>query len=101
MCRGVPNATAGHSPFEMMHGRVPLGPLTLVQKCWSDDWPVSHELNTPTENYLKELKGRLEAANQRAGASTDRNQAVCAGCYNLGARDKEFERGDQVLLQEL
>lgn len=98
--REVPNATTKESPFELMYGRAPVGPLTLLMKTWSGEWAVPDSLNTSTEEYLRQLKEGLMAASERATVSSQVAQEKYTSNYNLRARPKQFYEGDMVLVQE-
>ncbi|XP_042148780.1 uncharacterized protein LOC121837265 [Ixodes scapularis] len=98
--REVPNVTTGKSPFELMYGRVPVGPLSILQKTWSGDWAVPDTLGVSAEEYLSRLRERLIEANARAEDSTTVEQCRYASRYNLRATDKQFREGQQVLWLE-
>lgn len=95
--REVPNVTTGESPFEMMYGRTPSGPLSILQKAWTEDWTVPNELNKPASEYLIELRRKMSAADDRARSMATENQERYISHYNLRARDKHFMNGDQVI----
>ncbi|XP_042149179.1 uncharacterized protein LOC121837594 [Ixodes scapularis] len=98
--REVPNATTGETPFEMMYGRVPIGPLAILQKTWTGEWTVPDSLNVSAGTYLSQLRKRLESASERAKETGALTQEAYANRYNLRARDKQFSDGDQVLWSE-
>lgn len=68
--REVPNALTNESPFELMYGRAPVGPLSLLMKMWSGEWAVPNCLNTSMKEYLKKVKEKLMAASERATVSS-------------------------------
>ena len=43
--REVPNATTGVSPYLLVFGRVPRGPLTILNEVWSGDRGMSPALS--------------------------------------------------------
>ncbi|XP_064482824.1 uncharacterized protein LOC135395659 [Ornithodoros turicata] len=95
--REVPNVTTGESPFEMMYGRSPNGPLSILQKTWTEDWTVPNELNKPASEYLAELRHKINVADERARAAVAESQERSIRHYNLRTRDKQFSDGDQVI----
>lgn len=50
--REVPHEITGASPFEMMYGRVPQGPLMILRKTWSGEWTPPIGLNKAAAEYL-------------------------------------------------
>ncbi|XP_064468593.1 uncharacterized protein LOC135380865 [Ornithodoros turicata] len=98
--REVPNATTGETPFEMMYGRVPTGPLTILQKMWSGEWTVPDGLSTSAVEYLSDLRKRLCEAGERARETGSANQENYCNRYNLRSREKQFQEDDQVLILE-
>ena len=57
--REVPNATTGTSPYMLVYGQTPRGPLTVLKKSWTDERDVSMNLSKPVDKYLCDLKSRL------------------------------------------
>ncbi|XP_042144967.1 uncharacterized protein LOC121835094 [Ixodes scapularis] len=98
--REVPNVTTGKLPFELMYGRVLVGPLSILQKTWSGDWAFPDTLGVSAEEYLSRLRERLIEANARAEDSTTVEQCRYASRYNLRVTDKQFREGQQVLWLE-
>ena len=58
--REVPNATTGVSPYLLVYGRVPRGPLSILKEVWSGDRGVSQSLSRPVEEYLQDLRDKME-----------------------------------------
>ena len=50
--REVPNATTGVSPYMLMYGRAPRGPLAVLKESWTGERDVSIHLNKPVDDYL-------------------------------------------------
>ena len=65
--REVPNATTGVSPYMMVYGRLPRGPLALLKESWTGQRDVRADLGKPVEDYMGDLRNRLKSA-----ADTDR-----------------------------
>jgi len=53
--REVPNATTGVSPFKLVYGRVPRGPLAILKESWAGEREVPSTLSQPVEEYLRDL----------------------------------------------
>jgi len=96
--REVPNATTGVSPYLLVYGRVPRGPLTILKEVWSGDRGVSPSLSRPVEEYLQDLRDKMETTAQYATEHTEKAQAGYVSRYNLRARHKQFQVGDQVIV---
>ena len=58
--REVPNATTGVSPYMLVYGRLPRGPLAVLKEAWSDQRDVSADLGKPVEDYMTDLRGCLK-----------------------------------------
>lgn len=77
--REVPNETTGRSPFELIYGRIPAAPLSILQKTWTGDWVVPVSLATSAAEYLSDLREKLAEANARAGDNSSLAQRKYAG----------------------
>lgn len=88
--REVPHATTGRSPFELMYGPVPHGPLSILEKAWSGDWVVPESLGIPAAEYLSRLRNSLKEASEQAARQSEATQREYVGRYNLRATDKQF-----------
>ncbi|CAL1264136.1 unnamed protein product [Larinioides sclopetarius] len=64
--REVPNATTGVPPFLLMYGREPKGPLSILKSAWTGEILLPLNLKGSVENYLKELRGKLEVATRKS-----------------------------------
>ena len=96
--REVPNATTGVSPYKLVYGRNPRGPLAILKESWTGEASTSSSLGQSVENYLFELKAKLEEAASYAEGHTKSAQQNYAAHYNLRAREKHFQEGDQVIV---
>jgi len=59
---------------------------------------VQPSLSQPVEEYLTELRGKMEEATQFSVDHTSRAQEGYVSRYNLRARPKQFYEGDQVIV---
>ena len=96
--REVPNATTGVSPYMMVYGRTPRGPLSILKESWTGERDFATDLCKPVENYLFELKTKLETAADFAKQHAKHQQEQYVSRYNLRSKDKKFDVGEQVIV---
>ena len=96
--REVPNATTGASPYMLVYGRNPRGPLTVLKESWTGENDTSASLAQLVADYLLDLRSKLSEAAEFAQSHTDAAQQSYAAHYNLRARQKKFQEGDQVIV---
>jgi len=96
--REVPNAITGTSPYMLVYGRNPRGPLTILKESWTWENDTSASLSQPVADYLLDLRSKLSEAAEFAQSHTDAAQQGYAAHYNLRARQKKFQEGDQVIV---
>jgi len=96
--REVPNATTGVSPYMLVYGHTPRGPLAVLKETWTGERDVPPGIGKPVEDYLCDLKNKLESAAEFARHHSSQAQANYAAHYNLRARDKTFREDDQVIV---
>jgi len=94
----VPNATTGVSPYMLVYGRLPCGPLAVLKETWTDQRDVSADLCKPVEDYMTDLHGRLTKAADWAELHVRHRQEVYTHHYNLRSRDKHFDEGDKMIV---
>jgi len=94
----VPFSTTGVSPYMLVYGRAPRGPLAVLKESWTGERDVSLHHNKPVEDYLVDLRDKLDAIADLATSHADRAQQNYADRYNLRARDKHFKEGDLVVV---
>ena len=99
--REVPNATTGILPYKLVYGRNPWGPLHILKKAWTGKRVSGNILAQPVKEYLRDLKTKLEEAAEFAEQHTKGTQENYAAYYNLTAREKKFQEGDQVIVLAL
>ena len=96
--REVPNSTTGVSPYMLVYGRVPRGPLTVLKESWTGERDVSLHLGKAVDDYLIDLKDKLEAVADLATTHAKQAQHEYTTRYNLRTRDKHFSEGDLVIV---
>jgi len=96
--REVPNEATGVPPWLMVYGRIPRGPLAVLEENWTGfhDMPLS--LRQTTVEYLNDLRQNMEIASSYATEHGNREQQRCISRYNVRAREKSFAVGEQVLI---
>lgn len=96
--REVPHDTTGVSPFRMLYGRDPVGPLSILKQSWAGDIEVPGELADAPAEYLIRLKAQLEIAADTAELTTSKQQEAYSSHYNKHAMVKTFREGEAVLV---
>ena len=94
--REIPHSSTGFSPFELLFGRTPRGPLRLIHDVWSgsstDSIPVNEYL------YVCDLKDKLvetcKLAQQEAKSAADRYKHH----HDKKAKTRSLDIGDEVLV---
>jgi len=94
---GGPDAITGVSPYLLVYGRIPRGPLAILKETWSGETEISPSLSQPVEEYLQDLRDKMEAMTQYATDHTQRAQQRYISRYNLRARHKRFQVGTKSL----
>ena len=77
--REVPNATTGVSPYMLVYGRVPRGPLAVLKETWAGERELPPGLGKPVEEYLQDLRDKLGTAAQYATDHSGKQQAGYVG----------------------
>ena len=83
----------GFSPFELVFGHVPRGPLKMLKETWLLD-DNSESLLT----RMSDVRDRLHIANKLAQKHLKKTQSVMKTWYDHKARDRIFKCGDKVLV---
>lgn len=96
--REVPNSTTGVSPYMLVYGRVPRGPLAVLKESWTGERDVSMHLNKSVEEYLTDLRNNLDSVADLASMHAEQAQKDYVSRYNLRSRDKHFQEGDLVVV---
>ena len=95
-CRELPNESTGYSPFELMFGRQPRGPMELLANTWTDH-SVSQEEKSLCQ-YVFDLKNTIteacEIAQQNVESASKKNKHY----HDKKARVRTFQVGDEVLV---
>ncbi|GFQ93875.1 retrovirus-related Pol polyprotein from transposon opus [Trichonephila clavata] len=95
--RKVPHSTTGVSPYQLVYGWLPNGPLKLLKEVWTGDKEISTGSSKSIEEYLRDLTEKLKRLITWQ-EETEKAQAEYASRYNLRSREKRLAVCDQVLV---
>ncbi|GFU11011.1 retrovirus-related Pol polyprotein from transposon 412 [Trichonephila clavipes] len=96
--REIPHSTTGMSPFQLVYGRLPSGPISLLKEVWVGERNIPTTLSRSVEKYLEDLIEKLRKAHEIAAETAKATQNNYASYYNLRSREKQFKVGDKVLV---
>lgn len=94
--REVPHTVTGLSPFELLFGRCPKGPLDVLKHEWNGSGAKSLNI----VSYMRETYDRLEQAQLLASQNESKAKQDMATYYDKGARAQLYCVGDQVLIMK-
>ncbi|XP_055932968.1 uncharacterized protein LOC129962990 [Argiope bruennichi] len=90
--------TTGVASFQLLYGRKPEGPLSILRNTWVADEEGLPLDTTPVPLYMKKLKKQLENAAEKAKLISTVQQEIMARYYNLRSTKKVFNPGDKVIV---
>ncbi|XP_071490828.1 uncharacterized protein [Diadema antillarum] len=93
--RAVPNESTGFSPFELVFGHEPRGPLKVVKEQLLSD---EEEKDSNALDYISMFRERLVRANEVAREHLKSSQQTMKERFDRKARSRVFEVGDKVLV---
>ncbi|GFX79406.1 retrovirus-related Pol polyprotein from transposon opus [Trichonephila clavipes] len=96
--REIPHSTTGVSPFQLLYGRQPLGPLSILKSTWTGKHNNLQLCTTPVSKYLEDLKCKLEKAAEQAKLVSTVQQEKMAYYHNPRSSDKVFKVGEKVIV---
>ncbi|GFY54315.1 retrovirus-related Pol polyprotein from transposon opus [Trichonephila inaurata madagascariensis] len=79
--REVPHSTTGVSPYQLVYGRLPNGPLKLLKEVWTGDKEIPTGSSKSIEEYLRDLTEKLKQAHNLARGNSEKAQAGYASRY--------------------
>lgn len=95
-CRELPSESTGFSPFELMFGRKPRGPISLIAETWTKIEDKSD--SKPLYAYLFELKNIIfetaEIAQKNSEDASRRNKHY----FDKHSKQRTFAVNDEVLI---
>ena len=96
--RECSNASTSASPYLLLYGRVPRGPLAVLKETWSGERELPHNLNKTEVQYMQDLKDNLEVARKFASDHATVAQERYVSQYNKNTKAKSFYVGDRVIV---
>jgi RNase H-like domain found in reverse transcriptase/Reverse transcriptase (RNA-dependent DNA polymerase) len=96
--REKPSSTTHISPYTMIYGTLPKGPLSVLKESWAGERQLPFSIGKTPDEYLQTLKENLELAKIYADYYSDIEQKRYADHYNLRSTDRKFELGDKVIV---
>ena len=92
--REIPQEITGFSPFELLYGRQPRGPLDILKECW--------ELQETTPEsavcFMQKVQTRLAETREIVRENEEAAKRTQKGWYDRTARERVFQEGDTVLV---
>ena len=92
--REVPQASSGFSPFELLYGRPVRGPLDVIRETWE----ATEGTDESVVSYILSTQERLQSMMQVVEKNVTKAQSRQKQWYDKGARLREFQKGDPVLV---
>ena len=96
--REKPSSTTHISPYTLVYGTLPRGPLSVLKESWAGERELPFSIGKTPEEYLQTLKENLELAKIYADYHSEIEQKRYADHYNLRSTDRKFELGDKVIV---
>jgi hypothetical protein len=93
--REKPNSTTHISPYSLVYGVLPKGPLSVLKESWAGQREFPLNIGKSPEEYLRE---NLEIAKTYADLHAQSEQENYARYYNTRSKDKHFAVGDKGLV---
>lgn len=96
--RECSNASTNVSPYLLLYGRLPRGPLAVLKETWSGERELPRNFNKSETQYMTELKQNLEIARKYASDHAVVAQERYVTHYNRHAKNKSFDVGENVIV---
>ncbi|GBN88643.1 hypothetical protein AVEN_93354-1 [Araneus ventricosus] len=80
--REVHHSTTGLSPFQLIYGLLPRGPLSLMRDFWMGKRNIPLGVSKSIDKYLKNLRQNLKKAHDIATGNAEKNQAEYTRRYS-------------------
>jgi hypothetical protein len=94
--REIPQESTGFSPFELMYGRTPRGPMQVLSDVWTGK-TVSDETKTVYQ-YVIDLKDTMSDMIKLAQSSLQNSGAKAKLQYDKKAKSRSLQVNDEVLV---
>ena len=92
--REVPQSTTGFSPFHLLYGRIPRGPLQLMK----DNWIGTNIIEYPVQEYLQELKENISKMCLLAEENIQKKQNYQKQLYDQHTCIRNISIGQDVVI---
>jgi hypothetical protein len=96
--RECSNASTNASPYVLLYGRLPRGPLAVLKETWSGEIELPRNFNKSEVRYMQELQQNLELARNYASEHAAVAQERYVNYYNRNTKAKSFVVGDRVIV---
>ena len=94
--RELPNESTGFSPFELMFGRSPRGPMALLKDMWTGS-DVDKQ-SKPVYQYVFDLQNKLTDTCRLAQENAEKASKKYQYYHDKKARERSLKVGDKVLV---
>ena len=96
--RSLPHSTLGCSPYQMVYGRLPRGPLSVLRDQMSG-MANNPPLSTVTvKDFCEKVIKDIQVGHDLSVTESEKAQQSYVSNYNLRSRDKHFAVGDEVIV---
>ena len=96
--REKPSSTTHISPYTLVYGTLPKGPLNVLKESWAGERELPFSIGKKPEEYLQTLKENLELAKVYADYYSEIEQKRYADHYNMRSTDRKYLLGDKVII---
>ena len=96
--RERPSCTTHISPYNLVYGTLPRGPLSVLKESWAGERPLPFSIGKKPEEHLQTLKTNLEMAQAYADFYSEIEQKRYATHYNLRSTDRQYQLGGKVAI---
>ena len=96
--RSIPHTTLGVSPYQMVYGKLPRGPLSVLRDNMTGVQTGLLPVTNSVKEYCENLVKNLEIGHNIASKQCDTVQRQYVSHYNLRCKNKSFNPGDQVIV---
>ena len=94
--REIPQDTTGFSPFHLLYGRSPRGPMTILKELYTNP-DVEDEVKSVYQ-YVVDLQNRIYESCKLAAKNTESQSEIQASYADKNAKLRELKDKDKVLV---
>ena len=96
--RTAPHSTTGLSPYQMVFGSIPRGPLGILSDAFIGKYKDGSKVTRTVAEHMANLEANLALGADIATHNSDKAQKEYVDQYNKRAFVKQFQVGQQVLI---